>query len=129
MRLLIYVWPLPCTLLGIAIGLLPFLGKRSVIFRRGTIGIYGPGIQRILRRIPIEGGAAAITFGHAILATDQGRFDASFEHEWIHVRQYVWWGPLFLPAYAINSLWHWIHGEDVYLDNDFERQARKFAGF
>jgi hypothetical protein len=127
-RLLSYIWPLPCTLLGLAIGFFPLLGGREVVFRRGTIGIYGPGIRRLLAKVPIEGGAAAITLGHSILAADLECYEDSFEHEWIHVRQYLWWGPLFLPAYLVNSLWHRLHGRDEYFDNDFEKQARKLSG-
>ncbi|MEQ1829268.1 MAG: hypothetical protein ABL921_25110 [Pirellula sp.] len=122
-----YLWPLPCTLLGLSIGLFPFLGKRSIAIRRGTICIHGKGMERLLKRIPIEGGAAAITFGHTILATNLQSLDNCFEHEWIHVRQYLWWGPVFLPAYILNSFWHWSIGDDRYLDNAFERQARKYS--
>ena len=127
MRTLSYLWPLPCTLLGLTIGFMPFLGKRTIVFRRGTIGVYGPGIARLLSCVPIQGGAAAITFGHTLLAMDEVRYEETFEHEWIHVRQYMWWGPFFLPAYALNSLWHWLCGGDGYLDNSFEIQARKLT--
>lgn len=123
-----YVWPLPNTLLGLAIGCLPFLGHREFILQRGTIGIYGPGVKRLLALAPIPGGAIAITLGHTILAADEENFVSSFEHEWIHVKQYLWWGPFFLPAYLLNSLWHWLRGEGIYIDNDFETQARKWSG-
>ena len=126
-RSLFYLWPLPNTLLGLVIGMIPFLGARSMVVQRGTLGIYGPGMQRLLDLAPIPGGAIAITLGHTILAANKSSFESSFEHEWIHVRQYLWWGPFFLPAYLLNSLWHWLLGEDMYLDNDFERQARRWG--
>lgn len=124
----VYLWPSPCTLIGLAIGLLPFIGKRCYTFRRGTICFYGPAMRSLLSRVPISGGAGAMTLGHVILAVDYPTFERTFEHEWIHVRQYVWWGPFFLPAYALCSLWQWSVGGDVYLDNAFERQARVCTG-
>lgn len=124
---LLYIWPLPNTLLGLFVGFLPLMGPRSLAFRRGTLGIYGPGIRRLLRLAPIPGGAAAITFGHIILAADEAAFEETFEHEWIHVKQYLWWGPFFIPAYLLNSLWHWISGDGIYVDNDFEKQARQWG--
>ena len=126
-RCLLYLWPLPNTLIGLLIGAFPFLGSRTITVKRGTIGIYGPAMKRLLLLAPIPGGAAAITLGHTILAADEFCFENSFEHEWIHVKQYLWWGPFFIPAYLLNSLWHWIVGDRMYLDNDFERQARKWG--
>ena len=124
---LLYLWPLPNTLFGLFVGFSPFLGRRNWTVRRGTVGIYGPGMERLLRLAPIPGGAIAITFGHVILASNETNFEDSFEHEWIHVKQYLWWGPFFIPAYLLNSLWHWAIGEGMYVDNDFERQARKWG--
>ncbi len=127
LRSLLYVWPLPNTFIGLLVGTLPFLGKRSFTIRRGIVIIYGPAMKRLLALVPIPGGAIAITFGHVILAINESSFESSFEHEWIHIRQYIWWGPLFIPAYLLNSLWHWMRGEELYADNDFERQARKWG--
>jgi hypothetical protein len=58
--------------------MLPFLGDRHFAFRRGTLG-------------------------HVILAVNQGSFDDSFQHELVHVRRYVWFGPFFVPAYLLSS--------------------------
>jgi hypothetical protein len=127
MRWLLYLWPLPNTLIGLCIGVCPFLGDRTYTVRRGVFCIYGPAMKRLLELAPIQGGAAAITFGHVILAADREAFDRTFEHEWIHVRQYCWWGPFFLPAYVVSSIWHGLIGEHMYVDNAFERQARKWS--
>ena len=127
LKSLLYLWPLPNTLIGLSVGSLPFLGKRVFTVRRGTIVIYGPAMKRLLARAPIPGGAIAITLGHVILAESGASFESSFEHEWIHVKQYQWWGPFFIPAYLLNSLWHWFCGEEIYVDNDFERQARQWS--
>jgi hypothetical protein len=66
-----------------------------------------------------------MTLGHVILACDQSSFDATFEHEWVHVKQYTWWGPFFFPAYAASSLWQWLHSRDPYYENAFEVHARR----
>jgi hypothetical protein len=106
-------------MVGIANG----MSQRSIRFRRGTMGIFGPGVERILRKAPIVGGARAMTFGHTILACDERAWDETFEHEWIHVRQYQWFGPFFVPAYLCESAWQWFRGRDPYYDNRFEKQA------
>jgi hypothetical protein len=93
---------------------------------RGTIGIFGPGVARLLRKVPIVGGARAMTLGHSILAVDREAWHQTFTHEWIHVRQYQWFGPLFVPAYFIESAWQWFRGGDPYMDNRFEKQAYKW---
>jgi hypothetical protein len=65
----------------------------------------------------------AITFGHVILCVDRID-DLTLEHELVHVRQYELWGPLFVPAYLIASLWAGMRGGSAYRDNTFEIAAR-----
>jgi len=124
-RLLRILWASPYTLLGLACYALPWPGKRWFVRYRGTIGVVGPGIERLLRRAPIPGGAAALTLGHAILATSEEIFFDTWEHEWVHVQQYERWGPLFAPAYLLSSVWLKLNGKDPYMDNPFEIEARK----
>lgn len=64
-----------------------------------------------------------MTIGHVILGQDLFCLDACRDHEMVHVRQYERWGPLFLPAYGIGSLWAWCRGKHPYYDNPFEREA------
>ena len=65
----------------------------------------------------------AITLGHVILGRTAAALDIARDHEWVHVGQYERWGPFFLPAYAVASLWAWLRGRDPYRDNRFEREA------
>lgn len=67
--------------------------------------------------------ALALTLGHIILAPTPQAHAITRSHERVHVRQYMRWGPLFLPAYALSSLWQWCRGGDPYRDNRFEREA------
>jgi hypothetical protein len=118
-------WACPYTLLGLGVYWVPFLGTRNIIRYRGTIGVVGPGVERILRLVPIPGGAAALTLGHAILATSEDTFLSTWEHEWVHVQQYERWGPAFVPAYLVAGLWQRMRGRDAYWDNPFEVEARE----
>jgi hypothetical protein len=54
----------------------------------------------------------------------------SFIHELTHSKQNYQWGVFFLPAYIINTIWIWLlyKKKHIYIDNYFERQARKAAG-
>jgi len=65
----------------------------------------------------------AMTLGHIVLGIDEESLALSRAHEQVHVRQYEQWGPFFLPAYAVSSLWQLACGRHCYRDNWFERQA------
>lgn len=119
------IWAFPYTVLGMGVYWLPFLGPKHIIRYRGTIGVVGPGVERILRFAPIPGGAAALTLGHTILATSDDTFYSTWDHEWIHVQQYERWGPAFVPAYLLVGLWQRLRGRDAYWDNPFEVEARE----
>lgn len=69
-------------------------------------------------------GAQAMTLGHVILGRDSQCLEACRDHEMVHVRQTERWGPLFLPAYLLASLWAHLKGRHYYRDNPFEIAAR-----
>lgn len=84
----------------------------------------------LLRRaVPLAKGAMAITIGHVVLGVSEAALDVTRDHERVHVRQYERWGPFFIPAYFWSSLVVWARGGHAYLDNGFERQARRDAGY
>jgi hypothetical protein len=117
------LWALPWTLLGVSLGLLALAtggGGRRV----GRVVEFHGGILRfLLRRVPIAGGAAAMTLGHCVIARTSDCLDRSRRHELIHVAQYERWGLLFVPAYLACSAWMWLIGRDPYHDNPFEEDA------
>jgi len=117
------LWALPWTLLGVSLGLLALAtggGGRRV----GRVVEFHGGILRfLLRRVPIAGGAAAMTLGHCVIARTSDCLDRSRRHELIHVAQYERWGLLFVPAYLACSAWMWLIGRDPYHDNPFEEEA------
>ena len=43
----------------------------------------------------------------------------------VHVRQGRAWGPLFLPAYVLESAYQWLRTGRGYWDNRFEVAARR----
>ncbi len=120
-------WASPYTLFGLSMLFVPLPGRRRLIRYRGTLGVIGPAIARLLRCAPIQGGAVAMTLGHTILAQSHETFLSTWEHEAVHVRQYERWGPFFVPAYLLCSLWLMWRGADPYWDNPFEREARALS--
>jgi hypothetical protein len=76
-----------------------------------------------LRRVPIKGGAAALTLGHVVIGQDVPSLERCRDHELVHVAQYERWGILFIPAYFLSSAYEWVRGRDPYRENMFEREA------
>jgi hypothetical protein len=121
--ILAVAWAGPWTLFGLALGSLGLLGGGSVQRTGRVVEFWGGWLVPLLRISPLIGGAAAITFGHTVLARSKPDLDASRRHERVHVRQYEHWGPLFIPAYLLCALVLWLAGRNSYYDNPFERQA------
>jgi hypothetical protein len=93
-----FVWTLPNTVFGLILGLLtlqrPRLDRGLIVFDRGPRGL-----TWLLPRL----GRSAMTVGFVILSAVpvEGRLLA---HERHHVRQYMAWGPLFIPVYLALSV-------------------------
>lgn len=121
-RLAGYLWASPNTILGIAIGLL--LGGR---FRRvdGVLEVHGKHVASALARMFVP--ALALTMGHVVFGRDAEALHITRRHERVHVRQYMYWGPFFLPAYLGASLWLYATGRDGYRCNPFEVQAYRLG--
>ena len=120
---LLVLWASPWTLFGLLLGGLGLLsgGKAQRVGR--VIEFHGGIPAWLLKRAPIVGGAAAITFGHTVLARTLDDLDHSREHELVHVRQYERWGIFFVPAYLACSAWLLVRGKNAYWDNPFEKEA------
>jgi hypothetical protein len=117
------MWALPWTLLGMVLGLVALASGGGGQRVGRVLEFHGGLLNRLLRRVPIAGGAAAMTLGHVVIARTQADLDHSRRHELVHVRQYERWGPLFVPAYLAASAWQWLRGRNAYLDNPFEEEA------
>jgi hypothetical protein len=118
-----YLWAFPWTLLGLLLGLAAVAsGGRARRVGR-VLEVHGGWLDSLLKRVPIAGGASAMTLGHVVIARTEDDLARSRLHELVHVAQYERWGPLFVPAYLACSVWQWARGNDAYLDNPFEKEA------
>ncbi len=125
-RVAAYAWASPTTAVGLVVGSLTLATRGRVQVRRGALEFHGGFARWMLERTPIR--AAAMTLGHVIVGRDPGCLESCRDHEQAHVRQVERWGPAFLPAYGLSSLWAWSRGGHAYLDNWFERDARRACG-
>ncbi len=115
------IWASPNSLIGLSIGLLGMVTGGKVQKERGVLEFHGGAVTWLLKRLPIN--AAAMTLGHTIMGRDLRCLKAARNHEHVHVKQYERWGPIFLPAYFLSSLYMWIIKRDPYRDNPFEVEA------
>lgn len=116
-RALRLLWAAPWSLVGMVLA--PWFDRRTRM--RGALVCEG---ARWPRKLGWR--YRAITFGHVILCVDAVD-DHLLEHELAHVRQYERWGPLFVPAYLLATLWAFLRGRHAYADNRFESAARAAA--
>lgn len=123
-KILVRIWALPYTLLGLAVGIAGLGTGGHMQVRRGVLEFYGGAVQWVLERVPGIGGAIAMTLGHVVLGQTSAALDVAREHEHVHVRQFERWGPLMGPAYLGCTIWIWITGSGrPYRDNPFEIEA------
>lgn len=118
-----YLWALPTTTPGLLLAALARATGGAARRVDGVVEAHGGAVGWLLARVPIDGGAGAMTLGHVVIGQDERALERSRAHERVHVRQAERWGVLFYPAYAASSGWAWLRGGDVYLDNRFEREA------
>ncbi len=111
-----FVWSLPNTLLGLALGVLTFQTPRifggAIVFDRTERGL-----TWLLARMH----RTAMTVGFVIVSARplEGRLLA---HERHHVRQSMVWGPLFVPVYLGLAI------PFGYRRHPMERAARRASG-
>ena len=111
----------PWSCLGLVIGLLGLATSGCVRRGPGILEFHGGAVAWAMEHLP--GGPFAMALGHVVLGRTQASLDIAQSHEFVHVRQYERWGPLFGPAYLACALGMWLQGRDAYRDNPFEREA------
>ena len=108
-----FLWTLPNTILGLALGLLtfqrPHLLGDTIVFDRGPRGLTWvmPHFHR-----------TAMTVGQVILSA-RPLEGALLAHERHHILQFRAWGPLFIPVYFLLAI------PFGYKRHPFERAARR----
>lgn len=101
------------------------LRRGHVAIVDGVIEAHSPFLRRALASLtPLARGADAMTLGHVVIGRDARALEITRAHERVHVRQYEWWGPFFVPAYLFAGAWALMQGGHPYFDNRFEREAR-----
>lgn len=128
LRVLLYLWPLPVTALGMLAVLLARSSGGSVQRVAGVLEAAGGWPGRCLRHgFPFSGSVAAMTLGHVVIGVSHEALVATRAHERAHVRQFERWGVLLLVLYPLAGLAAWLRGGNPYYDNAFEREARAAA--
>ncbi len=120
-RMLRLVWVAPASVVGLLLGGIGLSTGGGVRRVGPTLEFHGGVLCWLLGHLPVD--ALAITLGHVIVGRTPALLDLVREHEWVHVRQYEHWGPLFIPAYMVCSLGLWLWERDWYRGNPFEREA------
>ena len=123
-RPLLYIWAAPTTMVGVLAGMLTLCTSGHFQVKQGALEFYG-GFSRWLGE---KWGFSAMTLGHVIIGRDEWCLAFCRDHEQAHVRQVERWGGAFIPAYLLASVFAWWQGRDYYLDNWFERDARRACG-
>ena len=119
-----YIWVLPASAIGMcAAGIACVIGAqiRSV---SGVLEVSLAPRNTVLYKAVTCLAFEAITLGHVVIACSAQAQAAHREHERVHVAQYELWGPFFLVAYPLESLFQLLQGRQAYLDNRFEMAAR-----
>jgi hypothetical protein len=122
------LWVAPCTAIGMLPALLLCATGASARRVTGVVEVAFDSdrhlVARLLARLPFS----AITLGHIVLACTHDCQRAVRSHERVHVAQYERWGLLFFVLYLGSSAWQLLRSRRPYVDNHFERQARRLAG-
>lgn len=122
-----YLWVAPWSALGVVLAIAGRLTGGSLGLRDGVLECAGGLWGRLFPKIGPGGGIAAITIGHVVLAETEDGLHRTRAHERVHVAQFERWGPLFPILYCGASLAAWWRGGHYYLDNHFEREARRLT--
>lgn len=122
LKVLSILWASPNSVIGLIVGAAGLVSGGKMQFRRGVFEFYGGATSFLLRKFAGPS-TIAMTLGHTILGRDDNGLEIARDHEHVHVSQYERWGPLFIPAYLLSSLYLWVVKRDPYRDNPFEVEA------
>src|SRR6188474_455607 len=99
------LWAAPASLVSLTFGSFAMVTGGSGRRVGRVLEFHGGVLNLLLQKVPIAGGASAMTLGHCVIARTQADLDRCRNHELVHVGQYERWGPLFIPAYFASSAW------------------------
>jgi len=111
-----FAWTVPNTVLGLLLGALTFQRPRlhggAIVFDRAPRGL-----TRLMRAAK----RSAMTIGFVIVSGVPLQ-ERLLAHERHHIRQYMAWGPFFIPVYLLLAIPY------GYRRHPMERAARRAAG-
>ena len=119
-----YIWATPASAIGVCAACIASLAGAEIKRVSGVLEVSLAPRAVVLRKAVACLPFAAITLGHIVIARSAQEQAALRTHERVHVAQYELWGPLFLIAYPLESLFQLLSGRQPYLDNRFEIAAR-----
>ena len=119
-----YVWASPASAIGVCAACFASLCGAKISRVSGVLEVSLAPRAAVLRNVVACLPFAAITLGHIVIARNTQEQAALRTHERVHVAQYELWGPFFLLAYPLESLFQLLRGRQPYLDNRFEIAAR-----
>ena len=116
-----WVWASPASVLGLFVGGVGLCAGGRVRRVGPTLEFFGGAVTQLLQSRFFQ--ARGMTLGHVVLGVSGPTLETIRPHEWVHVRQYERWGPLFIPAYVLCSGLLWVAGRQPYWENPFEVEA------
>lgn len=120
-QLIGWLWASPATVVGLIVGMIGVCTGGRAQRIGPTLEFWGGAVTGLLESRFVH--ARGMTLGHVILGVSDSALETIRPHEWVHVRQYERWGPLFLPAYLLSSMRLWLAGREPYWENPFEVEA------
>ena len=123
-----YIWASPASALGVCAACIASLVGAKIKRVSGVLEVSLTPRSTVLCKTVACLPFAAITLGHVVIACSAEEQATHRAHERVHVAQYELWGPLFLVAYPLESLFQLLRGRQFYLDNRFEVAARAACG-
>ena len=104
LSLIVYLWALPTTLLGLWLLPVALVTGGSFQVVEGVLEIHGGAVAWLLRHATLlEGVRPPMTFGHVVLGAMRPSRHSPAITSAVHVAQAERWGPLFIPAYLLGS--------------------------
>ena len=137
LRLLGFLWCFPVTFLSWVFFFIPSYWKgvfERVYFTKELAIVWDVNNNSKFYKDAMEGWYGFILAANVCVVDVPYRegdwWEKHLKHELVHVTQNFKWGVFFIPVYTACTLFIWLfqHAKHAYLDNPFEREARRAAG-
>ena len=133
LNILGFLWCLPVSILAWMVMIILYLFGQIEEFKitKALVFVWNIELDSWLRSHTMKW-AGSTAGNNIIIAYNVNivRYMETMRHEIHHCKQHYRWGIFFFPVYILECLFIWLFMKDKhpYLDNHFERAARKAAG-